>query len=186
MRSLADQTVRTCGLCDMHMLGNSVNNSRWTSIARTTVSCSVYTIMRFAATSPRPPAPAPACIGLHRGNAFVTKRVLASPVPIRQRCGRIDALPRAPATSRILLTHHAPILFFLCSMLRARYLLRATCCCGGGRTLNSSQALPRARGHPRRSLGDPAGQGSLCRAAFVQHGKQERSGCGLGATEGLG
>lgn len=44
---------------------------------------------------------------------------------------------------------------------------------GGSRTLNTSHALPRARGHPRRSLGDPAGQGSFCRAACVQDGKQE-------------
>lgn len=59
-------------------------------------------------------------------------------------------------------------------MLRAivlRCYMAATIVCAAQRwhTSPTSQAPARTRGHPRRSLGDPTGQGSLCRA--VHHAR---------------
>lgn len=87
------------------------------------ISSTVYT-MHSAAIAAIFPRPRVRALCLHRGNASVTKRVLASPVPIRQRCGRIDALPRVQRR-RGLLTHYAPILFLHAPC----YVL--TCCYGG-------------------------------------------------------
>lgn len=172
MRSLADHS---CTCAHVHMLGRPIDRH----VART---------MHFPAISLL--FARPACIGpaMHRGNAFVTKRVLTSPVPIRQRCGRIDALPRAQRRrGNSSYTTHP---YFFCSAHAATcYVLRANdAATRRSRTLTTSHALPRARGHPRRSLGDPAGQGSLCRAACVQRAAREtrQSGCGLGATDAWG
>lgn len=150
------------------------------------IDCHVARTMHFPAISPllRPP-----CVHWPCTVATHSSQNGSSRARSQSDDGVAEMMPcQEPSDVEELLLHYAPILFCLCACC---YMLRATCqraATRRSRTLTTSHALPRARGHPRRSLGDPAGQGSLCRAACVQRAAWEtrQSGCGLGATDAWG